>query len=207
MPSTDKEVSLAELLRQTGDALLDRTVEVSDGGKVLHLRNDIALREQRQRLMDRRVDPLRALKLHALGALKKHEVTQRGLAERHQHQSDASRKVTRWGRQFRAVEVRSRTDCRQQVLHQRQVQHLLRRHVGDDPPPSANSIEFRGSELFFTVLFEREGSEQVLTHEPVLELSRLAQHVDQRLAMLDQKRSFGRREATPQSYDLSQPSP
>src|SRR5215813_12708195 len=69
MPSTDKEVSLAELLRQTGDALLDRTVEVSNGGKVLHLWNDVALREQGQRLMDRRVDPLRAFQLHAFGPL------------------------------------------------------------------------------------------------------------------------------------------
>src|SRR5215510_15271355 len=106
MPSTDKEISLAELLRQTGDALLNRTVQVSEGRKVLHLRNDVALREQRQRIMDRRVDSLRAFQLHAFGALEKHEVLQRGLAERHQHQSDAARKVTLWGRQFRAVEVR-----------------------------------------------------------------------------------------------------
>src|SRR5262247_446359 len=110
MPSTDKEVSLAELLRQTGDALLDRTVEVSDGGKVLRLWHDVALREQRHRLMDRRVDPLRALELHAFGALEKHEVPQRRLAERHQCKGDASRKVTRRGRQFRAAELRSRTD-------------------------------------------------------------------------------------------------
>src|SRR5262245_16292191 len=77
----------------------------------------------------------------------------------------------------------------------------------DDPPPFANSIEFLGIEPLLGVLFEREGSEQVLTHEPVLELGCFAQHVDQRLAVLDHKRCLGRGEATARSYDLSQPPP
>jgi hypothetical protein len=38
----------------------------------------------------------------------------------------------------------------------------------------------------------------------VLELGRLAQHVDQRLAVLDDKRCLGRREATARCYDLGQ---
>jgi hypothetical protein len=42
---------------------------------------------------------------------------------------------------------------------------------------------------------EREGSEEVLAHDAVLKLRRLAQQVDQRLAVLDDKRASG--EASP----------
>jgi hypothetical protein len=203
----DKEAPLAELLRQARETLLDRTVEVPDCRKVLRSRHDVALGEQRHRLVDRRVDLFRVLQFHALRALEKQEVPQRRLAERHECQCDASRKVTRRGRQARAAEVRSRTDRRQQILYQRQVQHLLRRDVGNDPPPSASSIEFLRGDPLVLALLERAGSEQVLTHDPVLELGRLAEHVDQRLTVLDHKRCLGVREATARSYDLSQPPP
>ena len=124
--------------------MLDRPIEVSYSREVLPLGHDVALRHQRHRVADRRVDSLRAFQLHALGALEEHEVSQRRLTERHQHQVDTGRIVMRRRGQIWAAEVRSRADRRQQVLHQRKVQHLLGRDVGDDPPPSEDRLELVG---------------------------------------------------------------
>src|SRR5262249_2671366 len=64
----------------------------------------------------------------------------------------------------------------------------------------------RGQSLILALL-EREGREQVLAHDAVLELGSLAEHVDQRLAVLDHERRLGRRLATARGEDVRQPSP
>jgi hypothetical protein len=174
------------------EPVLDRPVKVSYGREVLRLGHDVGLRDQRNGVVDRRVDCLRALQIHALRALEEHEVPQRRLAERHERQIDAGRVVMRRGGQAWAAEVRSRANRRQQVLHQREVQHLLGRDAEDDLPPSENRVEFLGRQSLGLVLLEREACEQVLAHDAVLELRRLAQHVDQRLTLLDDKGCLGR---------------
>jgi len=55
-------------------------------------------------------------------------------------------------------------------------------------------------------LLERERREQVLAHDPVLELGRLAEHVDQRFPVLDHERSLGRRRASARGDQLGETS-
>jgi len=103
--------------------------------------------------------------------------------------------------------VRGRADGRQQVLHQRQVQHLLRGDVEDVLAPSSDRLFFAGGEALAGGLLQAERGVQVLAHDPVLELRGLAEHVDQRLAVLDDERRFRRRQAAPCGHYLGEPPP
>jgi hypothetical protein len=82
------------------------------------------------------------------------------------------------------------------------VQHLLGGDVGDRAPPSGDGVELLGSEPFVGALLERERREQVLAHDRVLDLGGLAQHVDQRLAMLDDERRLRLRPSAARRQDL-----
>ena len=121
----DEQVLLAELLSQVSEALLDRAVEVTDGREVLGLRDDVALGHQRHRFVNGRVDALSASERHALGALQEHEMPQCLLSERDQRQVHSGRIVVSGSRKVRPAEVGGSADRRQQVVHQRQVEHLL----------------------------------------------------------------------------------
>ena len=66
---------------------------------------------------------------------------QRLLAERKKCEADPGRVVARRCRQVGAGEVRRGADRREQVLHEREVQHLLGRHMGDDLPPALHGRE------------------------------------------------------------------
>jgi len=108
--------------------------------------------------------------------------------------------------QIRPAKVRRRANRGQQVLHQREVQHLLACDAEDGPPPPQDRLEFLGGKPFSLALLEGKGREEVLAHDAVLKLRRLAQHVDQCLAMLDDKRSLRRGKPAARSYELSEPS-
>src|SRR4029077_16257986 len=56
-------------------------------------------------------------------------------------------------------------------------------------------------------LLQAERGVQVLAHDPVLELRGLAEHVEQRLAVLDDERLFRRRQAAPSGDSLGEPPP
>jgi hypothetical protein len=108
-----------------------------------------------------------------------------GSPEGHQRQVHARRIVVRRRGQVGPGQMRRRADRREHVLHQREVEHLLGGDVGDRPPPAGDGLELLRCEAFVLALLQRERREQVLAHDPVLELGGLAEHVDQRLAMLD----------------------
>jgi hypothetical protein len=155
----------------------------------------------------RRVDALRTLERHALRALEQHEVLQGPLAERHQRQRHARGIVVRRRGQVRPRQMRSRADRREHVLHQREVQHLLGGHVSDRPAPARHGLELLRLEPLVLALLERERREQVLAHDPVLDLGGLAQHVDQLLAMLDHERRLGLRPPAAQRQHLREATP
>ena len=83
-------------------------------------------------------------------------------------------------------------DAGEQVLDERQVQHLLGGDVGNRLSPAVDRLELRLGQPFVEGLLQRERGVQVLTHDGVLELGGQAQHVDQRFAMLDDERRLGR---------------
>jgi hypothetical protein len=100
--------------------------------------------------------------------------------------------------------MRRRADCREHVLHECEVQHLLGGNVGDHLPPPSDCFELLRRKPSVLALLERERREQVLAHDPVFELSRLAEHVDERPAMLDDKRRLGFRPSAARGQHLSE---
>ena len=71
--------------------------------------------------------------------------------------------------------------------------------------PAPDSLGLFLRQALAGVLLQGERGEQVLAHDPVLELGRLAQHVDQRLAVLDHERGLRRRQAAPGGDDPGEP--
>jgi hypothetical protein len=100
--------------------------------------------------------------------------------------------------------VRRGADRGEHVLHEREVQHLLGGDVGDRAAPERDGLELLRRDSFVLALLERERREQVLAHDPVLELGGLAEHVDQCLAMLDHKRRLGVRASAARRQRLSE---
>ncbi len=188
----DEQPRLPVLLAQVREARLDGPVQVPDRGEVLRPGNDVALAHQR--LGPAHGDQtVGIVQVHALGPFQEHEVAQRLLAERQQCQLYPGRVVIGGLRQVRPDQVRRAADRRQQVLHQGQVQHLLGGHMKYLRAPAVHRGQLGLGQPLVGGLLEREGGEQVLAHDPVLELGRLAEHVDQRLAVLDHEWSLGRR--------------
>ena len=202
----DEQRRLAVLLGQVRDAGLDRPVQVPHSREILAARDDLAVLHGRRGAAVRD-HPGGVLDVHALRAFEVHEVPQRLVAERHQRQVHAGRVVAGGLREVRPGQVRGRADGGQQVLHQRQVQHLLRGHVGDLLAPSSDGLFFFRGQAFGLRLLQAEGGVQVLAHDAVLEFGGLAEHVDQRLAVLDHERRLGRGQAAPGRDHLGEPPP
>ena len=145
----DEQPPLTVFLRQARDPGLDGPVQVPHGGEVLAARDDVAVLHgwrRRGRGLLERGHALGVLEVHALGALEEHEMAQRLIAERQQGQVHARRVVAGGLREVRPGQVRGRADGGQQVLHQRQVQHLLGGHVGDLLAPFSDRRFFLGGQ-------------------------------------------------------------
>jgi hypothetical protein len=112
-------------------------------------------------------------------------VAQRGLAERHQRELDAGRVVASLQREVRPPHARRGTDRGQEVVHEREVQHLLRGDLEDRRPPATDRQQLPLGHAFVDRLLQAERREQVLTADRVLDLGSLDEHVDERVAMLD----------------------
>jgi hypothetical protein len=205
-PRADEQPALAVLVRQVRDAGLDGPVQVPDRGEVLAARDDLACLHRGQRAAEGG-HPVGVLEVHALRALEEHEVAQRLFAERHQGQVHARGVMAGGVGEVRPGHVRGSADGGQQVLHQRQVQHLLGGHVRDLLAPSLDGFLLVCGEALVLRLLQAEGRVQVLAHDAVLEFGGLAEHVDQRLAVLDHERGLGRRQTAPGRDDLREPPP
>src|SRR5262249_23765092 len=119
-------------------------------------------------------------------------MTERSLAERQEGQRDSPWVATGRGGQVRSAEVGGRTNAGQQILDERQVQHLLRRDVRNRPPPAFDYLQLGRRYVLLDSLLEGESRVQVLAHGCVLELGGQAQHVDKRLTVFDDKRRLWR---------------
>jgi hypothetical protein len=128
---------------------------------------------------------------------------QRLLPERQQGQLHAGRIVVSRLRQVGPGQVGRGADGRQQVVHQRQMEHLLGGHVRDARPPALNRSELVAGQAL--ALLEGERGIQILAHDAVLELGRLAQHVDERLSVLDDERRLRRSLPAPHRNQPRQP--
>ena len=80
---------------------------------------------------------------------------------------------------------RGRAHGGEQVLDQGPVEHLLGRDAQDRRPPPLHRLELVLAQPGPGLRLEAEGGVQVLAHEPVLELGRLAEEVGELLAVLD----------------------
>ncbi len=183
---------LAEAIGQVGQAVFEGAVEVADRfelgkDRAAHL---VGRRGQRLRLGERG-KALRVGHVHALRSLEVGEVAQGDLAEGHQHQLDLRRERARRDREVRAAQVRRGAHGGEQVLHQREVQHLLLGDVDELVAPVLHERLHVGGEALAGVLLERERGEEVLAEDEMLQLGGLAEDVDQRLAVLDADRRLG----------------
>ncbi len=119
------------------------------------------------------------------------------LTERQQGQLHPGGVVPGRGGQVRPGQVRGGADGREQVVDQGQMQHLSRGHAQDLPLPARDGGQLVRGQALVPGFLERERGEQVLAHDPVLEFGRLAQHVDQGFAVLDDERGLRGRGPAP----------
>ena len=173
-------------LGQVLQAGLDRSVELADRVELLQMRDDLVslIVRQGDGLLDGR-EPLGILDVHPLGPLEEGEMAERGFTEGQQLDPDAGRIAVGRHREVRAGKARCCADGGEQVLDERQVEHLLLPDAQQRPPPTLDREErFLGQPLP-DVPLEREGRKQVLEHDQMLELGRLPERVDERLPVLE----------------------
>jgi hypothetical protein len=169
---------------------------MADGGEVLALRHDVAARDGRGEVVG--VDGRGGVReLHPLRPLEEQEVLHGVAVEGAQLQVHAGRVVPRRLRQVRPPEVGRPADGGEQVVDERQVEHLLAGDVAEGAAPPLDGGPAVLVEALVGGLLEGEGGVEVLAHDPVFELGRLAQHVDQRFPVLDHERRLGRGAAAP----------
>ena len=85
------------------------------------------------------------------------------------------------------------------------MQHLLLGDVDELAPPAARGLELLGRQPLVVAVLEGERRVQVLAHHQLLERRRLAERVDQRLAMLEDHRRRAGRGAAARRQELHQP--
>ncbi len=187
----DEQPILADLVGQVDDAGLDRPVEVTDGVELLAPRDDVG------RVHDRQGRPGRGesfgvFQLHPLGTLEEEEVAQGPLAEGHEGELHPGRVALRLVRHVRAGHVRCRPHGREDVVDERPVEHLMGRYAEHHRAPPFDGLEVFRRQRLVGLGLQAEGGVQVLAHQPVFELGRLAQEVGERLAILDDDGWFRR---------------
>ena len=182
----DEQALGAKAVGQVLETGLDRPVQLADRVELLELRDDLVPRVMRQRdgFRDGR-ESFGVLDVHPLGTLEEGEMPEGGLVEGQELDPDAGRIAVRRHREVRAGQARRGPDRRQEVLRQRHVEHLLRGDLEESPAPAPDRGERVSRQALVDVLLERERREQVLEHDQVLELGRLAERIDQRLAVLE----------------------
>ena len=205
-PWPQEQALLAQPLGEPVEAELDRAIQGADRLEVLQPRPDLVLGgagqgsrlpHSRQRILVGHVEALRALEVD--------QVPQRRLVERQELDLDAGRVGVRRQREARALEGGAGTDRGQQVLHEREMEHLLLRDVDELAPPAPRRLELDLAQALVLAVLHRERGIQVLAHHQLLECGRLAEGPDQRLAMLeDHRRRTGVDTAT-RREELHQP--
>ena len=180
----DEQAVLAELVGEVVEASLDRAVQVADGVELLAPGHDVGRGHDRQRRAGG-VEAVGVLQLHALGALEEQEVAQRPFAEGHECELHARRVALRLVRHVRPGDVGGRSDCREEVVDERPVQHLLGSNAEDGGTPTLERRDVLGRQGRIGPRLEAERGVEVLAHQRVFELGRLAEQVRERLAVLD----------------------
>jgi hypothetical protein len=137
-------------------------------------------------------EAFRVAQVHPLGALQVDEVAQGPLAEGDQRDLHAWGVPARQDRKVRPVQVGRGPDRGEQVGGQGQVEHLLLRHVDEHLLPGGHLGQLLVADPFVNAALEGELGEQVLTHQPVLQLTGLREQPHELLAVLDSQRRLDR---------------
>ena len=121
---------------------------------------------------------------------------ERGLGERQELHPDSGRIGVRRQREVRPAQRRRRADGREQVLDQGQVEHLLLGDVDELAAPAPDRLELGRGQALVVAVLHRKRRVQVLAHHELLERGRLAERVDERLAVLEDHRRRAGRDTT-----------
>ena len=132
---------------------------------------------------------------------------ERLLGERQQLHPDPGRVCVWRQREVRPLERRASPDGGQQVLDEREVQHLLLGDVDDLAPPAPRGRELLRRQPLVVAVLHGEGRVQVLAHHELFECRGLAERPDQRLAVLEDHRRRVGNGATASGQEAHQPTP
>jgi hypothetical protein len=166
-------------------------VQMTDGLVVLRNGHELLAAGQRLRLADGG-KALGVGQVHPLRALQVDEVVQGSFPEPDQGDLHPGRIPARQDGEVGPVQMGGSPDRRQQVGGQGQMQHLLLADVDEHPLPSGHLGQLLGSEPFVRAALEGELGEQVLTHQPVLQLTGLREQPEQLLTALHPQRGLHR---------------
>ena len=134
---TDEEAGLPHPLHQPCDPLLDRPIQVPNRLEVLHVGPDLIGLVMRQLASLCHGGEAPGIgHIHAFGAFEECEMAKGFLAERQQRHLHPGRHGVRGQRPVRPRQSRRGTHRRQQVLDDREVQHLLLPDVDQLPAPA-----------------------------------------------------------------------
>src|SRR5256885_7197162 len=114
-------------------------------------------------------------------------MTERPLPERHQRDLHIGRVPAREDGEVRPFEMRRRADRRQDVRGQGQVQHLLLDDVDESGFPRLDPRQLLGGDALRDAPLQRKLGVEVFAQEAVLQLTGLAQQVDELLPALNAK--------------------
>jgi hypothetical protein len=132
------------------------------------------------------------VQVHPLGALQVDEVAQGPLAKPEQRDPHAWGVPARQDRKVWPVEMGRRPDRGEQVGGQGQMQHLLLGHLDEHGLPGGHLGQLLEAQPLISAALEGELGEQVLTHQPVLQLTGLGEQPHELLAVLDSQRRLDR---------------
>ncbi len=169
------------LLFQGGEARSDALVQLADRVIVVREWHQTALDHSAviSGLADDRAIAFRGI----AGPLQIDEVIQHVGVEGRQSDRDVGRKDSGVDGKIVSTVVGRRTERNQQIVHEREMQHLIDRNIDHGCAPAAHRRELGFGKAFVSPLLERKRTVEIRAHQTVLDLRSLAQHGNELVAM------------------------
>ena len=122
---------------------------------------------------------------NALGSFQVQEVAERLLSEREQDHLHGRGEVLRADGEVGSQEVGCGSYRGEQVVHEREVEHLLDGDLGDGPVPLPDQSQSSESRALAILVLHAEGGVEISAHHHVLESSGFGEQEDELFPVLD----------------------
>src|SRR5215469_7130366 len=182
----DEDALLAVLLNQVTEPLLNATVEVANGGKLLGLGHNLLIVEAESGFGKSQRSKFRGIfQIHPLGPLQVEKMLQGMVAKGQQGQLDTWRIVLRALGEVGMAEVGMGPDGGQQVAHQGEMQHLLGSNERNNLLPAFDRCELSCRHALVHVTLQTKSGEEIFAHDHMLKRRCFREHEDQLFAIFD----------------------